>query len=62
MQEMSNAFTGGDYLTGILSYYSKILMENELNKGYSEIDQHSARHFVYYGECLSNPLPFYAVK
>lgn len=34
MQEMSNAFTGGDNLTGILSYYSKILMENELNKGY----------------------------
>ncbi len=34
MQEMSNTFTGGDNLTGILSYYSKILMENELNKGY----------------------------
>ena len=25
------------------------------NKIYSKIDQHSARHFVYYGACLSNP-------
>ena len=31
-------------------------------KRYFKIDQHLALHFVYYGCCLSNPPPYYAVK
>ena len=26
-----------------------------INKRYLKVDQHLARHFVYFGECLSNP-------
>ena len=29
--------------------------DNSYNKRYFKIDQHSARHFVYFVECLSSP-------
>ena len=33
-----------------------------IDKGYFKIYQYLAQHFVYYGECLSNPPPFYATQ
>jgi hypothetical protein len=43
--------------------WSTLNINDIRNKQYLKIDQHLARHFVYYGECFSNPPPFlYSMK